>query len=1079
MSIDRDFEQLVCKIAEQALDVPAEELAGFLDRECGGRADLRREVKLFLKCMDGGDGSLLSPLLQELVARVQPGHACGANSFFRPGVKERPEPAPGLEAGKVVGDFRLLSMIGQGGMGQVWEAEQLSLGGRRIAVKFVRPERVSPKQLEYFEREARAGGRLSHPGIVAVHGYGESDGQAWIAMELVEGTWTLRDFLDELVREDELPADYDRHVARFVRELATAMHAAHGGGVIHRDLKPQNILITRENSPKVTDFGLARITDEAALSHTGDFAGTYYYMSPEQVAAKRAGIDHRTDIFSLGVLLYEMLALVRPFQGDTSHQVAEQIAFKDAPDLRTMRSRIPKDLVVIAGKALEKDRDRRFATMSELADDLGRFLSDEPILAKPPTTLDRTRKWVRRNPTRSLAACILSVAFIVIAVLSLRLAAKTSEAQTSAASAQEFRATMNSLFGLSRSADYDDLVAEAAVLWPPRPENQEVLKEWLHTADNLVAELPALLAKRDELRSTALRRTPEERQAERESHLEYVRIAPLQAEIEAKRNALLARDGRAVVELVGVDWDAYPTDPEALRDEAWDLIKPNRDSFGGEALGLALVERALEQTKEAELAVTLNVLAWAHHAIGEDEAALDASYAAVASAFEPKADLALRNHEELEAAVADSTSVEGLAAARVGIAELGISLAQLEERVDERLVWKFSAEQEPETHARWWHNQVSRLIRDLQSLSIEGTGLLAAGSANPEHGWSVVRRLALAERLHIGYEPGGEFARRWERCLPAISDAYTGLELSMQIGLVPIGMNPRSKLWEFWDVQSGVEPVRREDGQLVIEAGTGLVFVLIPGGRFWMGAQPNDPSGYNYDPHAQPEEQPVHAVELSPFFLSKYEASQGQWMRLSGADPSTYGSTQKFLDYEHDQTHPVENVSWASCQELLTRFGLRIPTEAQMEFTTRAGTQTIWWTGNDRDQLSVQRAANLADASAQRAGAIWPALQDWPEFEDGYASHAPVDRFTPNGFGLHNVHGNVWEWCMDEYEGEFYSQSDLQDPVNSMGNTTTHVSRGGAFSGSASDARSARRSSHPATAADPRLGIRPGRAIQR
>src|SRR5262245_33502286 len=129
----------------------------------------------------------------------------GALSFFhRNGEEERPEPAPGLARGKVVGDFRLLALIGQGGMGQIWEAEQVSLH-RTVAVKFVRPERVTERQLELFAREARAGGRLHHPGIVTVHGYGTSDGLAWIAMEHVAGAWTLRDFLDEAARAAEVP----------------------------------------------------------------------------------------------------------------------------------------------------------------------------------------------------------------------------------------------------------------------------------------------------------------------------------------------------------------------------------------------------------------------------------------------------------------------------------------------------------------------------------------------------------------------------------------------------------------------------------------------------------------------------------------------------------------------------------------------------------------------------------------------------------------------------------------------------------------------------------------------------------
>jgi serine/threonine protein kinase len=337
-------------------------------------------------------------------------------SFFRRTEKEKLEPAPGLTPGKIVGDFRLDALIGQGGMGQVWEAEQLSLK-RAVAVKFVRPERVTAHQLELFAREARAGGRLHHPGIVAIHGHGQSDGLAWIAMEFVSGAWTLKDFLDEAARLPEVPEGYDGHVARFVAEIAEAMQAAHEGGVIHRDLKPQNVLITADDHPKVTDFGLARITDEAALSVTGDFAGTYFYMSPEQAMAKRMGLDHRTDVFSLGVVLYELLALRRPFEGDTSQQVVEQIMYRDPADPRTIRSKIPRDLAVIAGKALEKERHKRYGTMRELAADLRRHLADEPIHARPPTRIDRTLKWIKRNPGKSSAAAIVAVALLVISAL--------------------------------------------------------------------------------------------------------------------------------------------------------------------------------------------------------------------------------------------------------------------------------------------------------------------------------------------------------------------------------------------------------------------------------------------------------------------------------------------------------------------------------------------------------------------------------------------------------------------------------------------------------------------------------------
>ena len=224
-------------------------------------------------------------------------------------------------------------------MGEVWEAEQLSLS-RRVALKLLLPERVDAKGLEFFAREARAGGRLAHPGIVSIHGTGEDEGLHWIAMELVEEACDLRRSLDAMREEDELPEDYYRHVAEFMAETADALEVAHDAGVIHRDLKPGNILVTQGDRPKISDFGLAKLTDELSISLAGDLVGTYYYMSPEQVAAKRMGLDHRTDIFSLGVVLYEMLTMVRPFEGDTTEQVAHKIMVVDPPTAKIGRAHV-------------------------------------------------------------------------------------------------------------------------------------------------------------------------------------------------------------------------------------------------------------------------------------------------------------------------------------------------------------------------------------------------------------------------------------------------------------------------------------------------------------------------------------------------------------------------------------------------------------------------------------------------------------------------------------------------------------------------------------------------------------------
>ncbi|MEE8468560.1 MAG: serine/threonine-protein kinase, partial [Planctomycetota bacterium] len=326
----------------------------------------------------------------------------GGSSLFGRHESGSLPPAAGLEPGAELGEFRLIEVLGEGGMGQVWCAEQRSLG-RRVALKLIRPGRVSERALELFAREARAGARLSHPGIVTVYGRGTTDGRAWIAMELILGSWTLRDHLHQVRGSTRGPQDH-RKSAECIAQVADALHHAHSAGVIHRDVKPQNILVDALERPRLTDFGLARIVDEASLSQTGDLLGTYYYMSPEQVAARRSGIDFRTDIFSLGVVLYEMLALRRPFEGETTHQIADQILAYDPPDLRTLGEHIPSDLAVICAKAMQKGRRHRYQTMAEMAADLRRHLDHVPILARPLSPPARAARWVRRHTTVSAAA---------------------------------------------------------------------------------------------------------------------------------------------------------------------------------------------------------------------------------------------------------------------------------------------------------------------------------------------------------------------------------------------------------------------------------------------------------------------------------------------------------------------------------------------------------------------------------------------------------------------------------------------------------------------------------------------------
>ena len=207
--------------------------------------------------------------------------------------------------GRTIDDFRLVRELGRGGMGSVWEADQLSLN-RRVALKLLKPQfNFSPQSLQRFQREAEAGGRLQHVGIVQTYGVGEADGIHWIAQELIPGGFTFADLLSSLREEPELPVGYYRHVVHVFLQMADALEYAHQQGVIHRDIKPGNILMRSDDLPKVADFGLAQVEDNLGLSRSGDYLGTPYYMSPEQAMSKRMGLDHRSDIFSLGATLYE------------------------------------------------------------------------------------------------------------------------------------------------------------------------------------------------------------------------------------------------------------------------------------------------------------------------------------------------------------------------------------------------------------------------------------------------------------------------------------------------------------------------------------------------------------------------------------------------------------------------------------------------------------------------------------------------------------------------------------------------------------------------------------------------------
>jgi formylglycine-generating enzyme required for sulfatase activity len=359
------------------------------------------------------------------------------------------------------------------------------------------------------------------------------------------------------------------------------------------------------------------------------------------------------------------------------------------------------------------------------------------------------------------------------------------------------------------------------------------------------------------------------------------------------------------------------------------------------------------------------------------------------------------------------------------------------EHVDPELRWRF------ETFAKLVHSleRLALVMRD-----VEG-------------------RLALAPSIQkLSIE---DHAAEWDDAIRSIAalPVYAGLALAPQVGLVPLGPDPRSGLWEFAHVRTGEVPARGPDGELALAESSALVLVLIPGGAFDMGAQARDPAARNYDPQAFQGEGPVRRVAVEPFFIGKHELTQGQWSRFTGSNPSGFYPGSRFVPTPITLLHPVEQIDWEPARRTLEHLGLALPTESQWEYAARAGTQTVWWTGDEKE--SLRGAVNLADRTVAVAGLDWPSTADWPDLDDGYISHAPVDHYRPNAFGLHNVHGNVAEWCADEPPAE------TDEPVGEV----EHCSRGGNFKQNARVARSASRVLQKAYAGEV-IGVRPARAIE-
>jgi serine/threonine protein kinase/Tfp pilus assembly protein PilF len=437
-----------------ALAKEPNERSSYLAAACAEDPTLLSEVESLLGYADAELSGPIEPSkMEELLNRI------GASA-----TSDRAEPVGPADAGisialpATIARYRILRLIGEGGMGEVYEAEQ-EQPRRTVALKVIKPGLSSPELLRRFEQESQALGRLQHPGIAQIYEAGTADSgfgpQPYFAMEFIRGESLL-----EYAKAHELNT---RQRLELMAKVCEAVHHAHQRGIIHRDLKPGNILVDESGQPKVLDFGVARVTDSAAQTtrqtDVGRLVGTLAYMSPEQVLADPLELDTRSDVYSLGVILYELLAGRLPYVISRNLPEAVQtIREEDPARLSSISRNYRGDIETIVATALEKDKARRYASAAGLAGDIRRSLTDEPIIARPPSAKYQLQKFARRH--KAVVAGVAAVFVVLMAgiIVSTWEAARANSESAAAKAINDFL--------------QNDLLAQASANTQARPDTK-------------------------------------------------------------------------------------------------------------------------------------------------------------------------------------------------------------------------------------------------------------------------------------------------------------------------------------------------------------------------------------------------------------------------------------------------------------------------------------------------------------------------------------------------------------------------------------------------------------------------------
>lgn len=962
-----------------------------------------------------------------------------------------------VRVGSRVGLFQLEHPLGGGAMGEVWQARH-ARSGSVVALKLMHKQLASnPRAVLRFRREAEAGKRLDHANIARVEDAGVASGRLYIAQELVEGGRTVGDWLRAAPRQARLPRKHFIETARIAGCVAQALHHAHEHGIVHRDVKPQNILLDPQGCPKVADFGLALVHDAFSVSQSGEITGTAAYMSPEHVRAGPAAVDRRSDVFSLGAVLYEMLTLKRPFDGAGLFETMRNVLNRAPERPRSLRAEIPAGLEAVCLQAIEKDPSKRFQSMEDFA--LALETASAALgygVAQAPAWWTGFRPGALRSSLRKRVAVAHDVwdagrrsriaRWTVAAGLTVIAGLVWLPLRTIGAAAPEGGSTGQPAHAeLSRAASVSDASRPAVANEPPRAtrtsarERAQLLSaaeaEYAHQLDLVRARMLSEL-RRDSERFEAGRSSSDKREARRrrDAYNRFVEHDELPAPelISAELLGALA-EARAALRAVYLRLanDVDEGMPSANTEESRELAR-RQQVLRLDRAGLYERMRALPRPQFAA-----NVGArggtngkWIRTSEGiswSGETPTDAGVILIGDTSWTDYDVTVRG-------VIDPLSptefnvlacVEGEQCWAFNAGGLGIDNRDLRPWVDGQDWWELP-ERRFTRRSRTTHpgDEFEMLLRVRgATIATYCEGRLIARSSHPAltHG-----------RVGFNSKDATVFTEIEVRA-PDGSILWKGLPLELfsaameelsadtrRAASVPpsarTSLNWADTLERFPDPMVVPQPEWRSKIEAtglpwrVRDRASGIELLLVPAGTYQRGAASDDGA-------AELNETPPHAVTITrPFYLGRYEVQVEEWNSVMAGTPSTRVALGM----------PCQGRTCSQVQEFLSRSpNLRLPTEGEWELAARAGTTKALY--------------------GTRCEIAWA-----PSCSDGVA-HI-VGQKAANALGFHDMIGNVWEMCSDEYDPDEYTRciAGVTDPSGPTAHSAC-VLRGGSYNANYTD----------------------------